>query len=85
MGQLLQSNSEVSCSPSHLCFPAERSSVVTQICVTACLCMWIGFGIFPQQFLKHHLKINVAKVVSSVCIGIHYGADTVVCMVRFIH
>lgn len=37
-----------------------------------------------QQFLKHYLKINVAKVVSNVCIGIYYDADTVVCIVWFI-
>ena len=64
-------------------FPEEINSVVTQIC--SCLCMWIGFHTFFQQFLKGYLKVNVAKVVTSVCIGIHYDADTVVCIVRFIH
>lgn len=53
VGQLLQSNSETSHSPScsHTYFPAETNSVITQIC--SCLCMWIGFHTFFQQFLKH--------------------------------
>lgn len=58
--------------------PAETKSAGIAIC--SCLCMWIDFHTFFQQFFEY-LKINVAKVVSDVCIGIHYDADTVVCIV----
>lgn len=43
--------------------------------------MWIDFHTFFQQFLKDYLKINVAKIVFNVCIGIHYDADAVICMI----